>query len=93
MSKEYKKFKEYYEDPIFKQKHLDYVNQKVLCKCGCFISRGNLSKHQLTKKHIKNIKINEKEYVNKFNYMINLTEEDLKKYIMDTINEIQLKYT
>ena len=28
-------------------------NQKVKCECGCIVSRGNLSKHRKTKKHLK----------------------------------------
>lgn len=28
-------------------------NQKVKCECGCIVSRGNLSTHRKTKKHLK----------------------------------------
>jgi len=31
----------------------EHQKQKVKCECGCIVSRGNLSKHRKTKKHLK----------------------------------------
>ena len=45
--KQRKKFKEYYADPEFKKRHLEYVNEKIECACGRSISRSNYSKHLL----------------------------------------------
>ncbi len=49
--KQRKKFKEYYADPEFKKRHLEYVNEKIECTCGRSISRSNYSKHLKTPLH------------------------------------------
>jgi len=54
MKKQYKTFKEYYADPIFKAKHLKYVSEKIQCTdCGKMIARCNITKHKATAKHLK----------------------------------------
>ncbi len=58
--------KEYYEnnkEKILEKSKESYLknrdeirkkeNEKVKCECGCMISRGNLSEHKHTKKHIE----------------------------------------
>jgi hypothetical protein len=55
-----KTFKDYYSDPAYKQRHLEYIKQKVPCKCGVITARNNMSTHKKTKKHQKLIKQAEK---------------------------------
>lgn len=50
------KFKEYYKDPDFKKKHLEYMKTKIECKCGCLVSRCNKTNHLKSIKHMKWIK-------------------------------------
>jgi len=35
-----------------REKYLERMNEKVICECGCVISRTNLKRHQLSPKHI-----------------------------------------
>lgn len=54
MSKTIKKtktFKEYYQDPEFRERHKKYMLTKVKCDCGCDIARNHMSHHKKTKKH------------------------------------------
>ena len=53
--KQYKTFKEYYQDEDFKKKHKQYVSEKVLCECGRYTARSNLIKHQKTTVHQKEL--------------------------------------
>jgi hypothetical protein len=36
-------------------------NEKVLCDCGCNVSKRNISTHQKTKKHLDLINLNSNE--------------------------------
>lgn len=50
-----KSFKEYYQDPAFKARHLEYMTTKVKCNyCNVDVSRCNRCKHERTRKHIVN---------------------------------------
>jgi len=49
--KEYKTFKQYYEDPEFKKRHREKAAEKIQCECGILVSRCNMSKHIKTDKH------------------------------------------
>ena len=40
-----------------KDKILQQAKGKIICQCGCLISRRNLSKHRKTKKHLKSINL------------------------------------
>lgn len=51
--KEYKRFKEYYQDAEWKKQHLDYMKTKIPCDCGKLIARSNMSSHKKTKLHAK----------------------------------------
>jgi len=52
---DYKTFKEYYADPEFKARHLEKMRHKVPCPlCECVVSKGNMKKHQDTKKCQRN---------------------------------------
>jgi hypothetical protein len=53
--KQYKTFKEYYQDENFKKKHKEYVSEKVLCECGRYTARSNMIKHQKTRVHQKEL--------------------------------------
>ena len=47
MTTKYKTFVDYYrEDPDFRKKHLERLNEKVECECGFITARGNLSRHK-----------------------------------------------
>jgi hypothetical protein len=37
----------------YREQNKEYRKQKVLCECGCEVSKINLSKHQKSKKHQK----------------------------------------
>jgi hypothetical protein len=51
-----KTFREYYADPEFKRKHLEYVNARTRCECGKMITRANISVHKKTPLHAKLLK-------------------------------------
>jgi len=42
--------KEFYED------NKDKINEKITCDCGCLVSRGHLTRHKKTNKHINIMK-------------------------------------
>jgi hypothetical protein len=51
--------KNYYNNDEFKQKHLSNMKTKVQCDvCNCMVSKGNLSAHKKSQKHIRNIQNN-----------------------------------
>jgi hypothetical protein len=57
-----KSFKEYYQNPEFKKKHLEYIMSKVQCTdCGAMCSRCNLTKHKKSVKHLKHLAEQEKK--------------------------------
>jgi hypothetical protein len=52
IKKSSKTFKDYYKDPKFRERHLNYMSEKVKCKdCGRITSRCNMSKHRGTEIH------------------------------------------
>jgi hypothetical protein len=80
--KEYNKV--YYQQN--KDKHLEYISEKVECNiCNVSISRGNMHIHKKTKKHLKKQKILEEEieFENKKNTIENAKTMLDKLYIMD----------
>jgi Uri superfamily endonuclease len=52
ISKNQKQYRQENADKILEKKA-----EKVICECGCEISRGCLSRHQKTKKHINQLKL------------------------------------
>lgn len=51
--------KNYYNNDEFKQKHLSNMKAKVQCDvCKCMVSKGNLSAHKKSQKHLRNIQNN-----------------------------------
>lgn len=82
---DYKTFKEYYQDPEFRQKLSEYKNTKVTCECGTVTARSNMSHHKQTEKHkkwilangdlrqieIDNLKKRITALENKFEYLFN----------------------
>ena len=45
-----KSFKEYYADPIFRDKHKEYIKTKIPCPiCNKLIARYNMSNHKKSK--------------------------------------------
>lgn len=61
--KKYKTFKEKYQDMEYRQKHLDYLMEKVQCSVcpNTEFTRSNLYRHNSTKRHIKNLNANLKK--------------------------------
>jgi len=55
--KEYKTFKQYYEDPEFKKRHREKAAEKIPCECGILVSRCNMCKHIKTKKHFYELEL------------------------------------
>ena len=75
-----KTFKQYYEDPLFKEKHQKYMLESIECECGCKVMRSNISKHRKTPKHTKlmdkkkDVDLSEETY----NKILNKIKQDLK---------------
>jgi len=62
-----KGFKDYYQDPDFKKKHLEYIMTKVNCpECNHSYSRCNLAKHKQSKKHQKRVVVGKEVKLTKF---------------------------
>lgn len=44
----------YYKNPEYREKHLNYCKDKVLCpSCNVLVSRCNMAHHKKTTKHIR----------------------------------------
>ena len=69
--------KNYYADPIYREKHLAYMKVKVPCPdgCGTITGRCNMHHHRTTQKHIKFMEQN--TIANKIIKL--LTKEQLKR--------------
>lgn len=50
-----KTFKERYQDPEYKEKHKQYVNQKIECDCGKSVTRAGLALHKRSRIHQKRL--------------------------------------
>ena len=78
-----KTFKQKYrEDAEFKQKHLNYVNEKMKCSCGRSISRSNYSKHLKTDLHDRR-SVNVKVAVPR-EMVEQLTPDEIRTIVRDT---------
>jgi len=44
-------YERYHSNPKFKERHKEYMKQKITCSCGVKTQRYNLSHHKKTKKH------------------------------------------
>jgi hypothetical protein len=76
MTSKYKTFKDYYHtDPEFRKKHLERLNEKIVCQCGFETSRSNLSRHMRSHIHIQKM-----EKINKIS--------ELKKELKRLENEL-----
>ena len=51
-----KTFKEYYQDPAYRERHLSYIKKYVPCSCGASVMRCNMTNHKKTKRHIEKVK-------------------------------------
>ena len=81
--KKYKSFKEYYTNPEFKKKHLEYINARVKCECGASIVRCGLARHKRTITHKRGMEATNPE----------LTEELEKKIMEKLIHKYSLNST
>ena len=53
--KKHKTFKDYYQDPEYRRRHLDKITEKVECECGYIGSKCYMSKHKKTAIHQKRL--------------------------------------
>lgn len=52
-------FQKYYSNPEFRERHLNYMKEKVICDCGFMTGRNNMSRHKKSRNHTKRMdKIN-----------------------------------
>ena len=91
---ERKTFKDYYDDPKYRKKHLDYMKQKIQCECDVITRRCNMSKHRKTAAHIKWVEENNKYKVKYLPRVKKLKEKvekinDELKYIMKKLENIK----
>jgi hypothetical protein len=77
--KKYKTFKEYYQDPEFRKRHMQKLNEKVMCECGSKTSRVNMWRHKRSEKHKRRMD----EIENKKEEVIN------EKYALYLIKQLQ----
>lgn len=77
-----KTFKQYYEDPEFKAKHLARLKQKIQCACGAEVSRSNMATHKKSLKHSKAMK---EIYPQDYQEVLNKLEE-----LENKLNQIKL---
>lgn len=75
--KKNKTFKDYYNDPEWRDRHLKRLSEKIKCECGAMVSRSNMLRHKTTKKHIKTMV--EPADKDKIAQLIELLKKDLKK--------------
>ena len=58
----YKSFTEYYADPEYRRKHLEYVKTRVECEgCGAMVPRSGTTAHKTTRKHKQGLQKKEVE--------------------------------
>ena len=58
----YKKFIDYWNgSEEYRNRHREYILERVKCPCGCYVQRVNKSKHMKTKKHMKFMESQPKE--------------------------------
>lgn len=81
INKKKKSFKDYYGNPDFKNKHLQYIKEKVLCECGKLISRSNLSTHKKSKIHTKRLNENNPE--------LKKTLDEIKQAYINALNDLK----
>lgn len=53
----YKPFTERYKDPEYREKHLQYINEKIPCECGSSVSRCNIAKHKRSALHERKLHV------------------------------------
>ncbi len=54
------KFKEYYDDPEYRERYLKRLKEKIECSgCGAIVTRSSYSSHIRTDKHKNNLKKSE----------------------------------
>lgn len=70
-------FKKYYDtNKEFRDKHKEYMKDKITCTCGCEIKRNNKTNHLKSLKHKETLELNEKDKLvkEKTNERIELNE-------------------
>lgn len=56
MTEKCKKFTDYYQDPVFKERHRKYISEKIECDCGRMVMRVAMAKHKRTGIHTRLVK-------------------------------------
>lgn len=55
-------FKKYYDtNKEFREKHKEYMKDKIMCTCGLEITRNNKTNHLKSLKHKEKLELNEKD--------------------------------
>lgn len=76
-----KTFRDYYANPEYRKKHLEYISGKVQCpQCETMVARCNLSKHRQSMKHKKNDGLRQKNKEIDLNKMTEIILNVLKTY-------------
>lgn len=73
-----KTFKDYYQDPIFRQRHKEKLYELGNCSCGCIVMKANMTRHKNSYKH--KIMMEKKELKPEciLNDLKTLTDEQIK---------------
>lgn len=78
-------FKQRYADPEFKKKHLEHMQQDVMCpNCKSYVKKYNLSHHHRSLKHMRNVKeqIESRDYLKEKTRMeVKILIERLARYL------------
>ena len=87
-TKTQKTFKERYNnDPEYKRRHLEYINEKLPCECGRMISRVYIAKHVTLEKHKRDLDRVVKG--NNNNNKIENLDELVKKLVEEQLKNIK----
>ena len=79
---ELSKFKQYYANPEFREKHLTDMKCKLPCSgCGFVTSRANMTKHKRSRNHLKRMKGIEESQVLALQNKIDRLKQRMKKMI------------
>lgn len=74
-----KKKYNYYADPEYLKKHYEYLKQKVKCDCGGKTTRGHLTTHKKSVKHMKWLEEN-KDKRDKYKEELEIIKDKMVKY-------------
>lgn len=77
-----KTFKDYYCEPEFREKHMNYLKEKICCEqCGKNITRVNMNRHKQSKMCVKQCGIDKTDEMNSLKEQCNLLQIELNKIL------------